>query len=124
VETLIEEVKKWYKTMAVLCIVSAFVTVILFIGSRYKYHTDTYFVSVVHFWVGFVLTVFFGIISVTVKKIHKCLILVVNRNSPNKVLESESEVSIAQKKCPKCGNLYDIDYPKCPFCKYKNNSNK
>lgn len=116
-ETLIEEVKKWYKTMAVLCIVSAFVTFILFIASRYKYQTDTYSV-----WVGFVLTVFFGIISVTVKKIHKCLLLVVNRNSPNKVLESESEVSIAQKKCPKCGKLYDIDYPKCPLCKYINNS--
>ena len=28
------------------------------------------------------------------------------------------EADIAKKKCPKCGNLHDIDYPKCPFCKY------
>lgn len=26
---------------------------------------------------------------------------------------------IAKKKCPNCGQLHDIDYPKCPFCKYK-----
>lgn len=32
------------------------------------------------------------------------------------------ELSIAQKKCPKCGNSHDIDYPKCPFCKYDYNS--
>jgi len=25
---------------------------------------------------------------------------------------------IAQKKCPKCGKSHDMDYPKCPFCKY------
>lgn len=26
---------------------------------------------------------------------------------------------IAKKKCPNCGQSHDIDYPKCPFCKYK-----
>ncbi len=29
----------------------------------------------------------------------------------------ESNNSIAQTKCPKCGKSHDIDYPKCPFCK-------
>ena len=37
--------------------------------------------------------------------------------------ESEEEETyggdrIAQRTCPKCGNVHDIDYPKCPFCKY------
>lgn len=28
------------------------------------------------------------------------------------------ENQIAQTKCPNCGRTHDIDYPKCPFCKY------
>lgn len=28
------------------------------------------------------------------------------------------EDRIAQRRCPGCGNLHDIDYPKCPFCKF------
>ncbi|MBQ8510389.1 MAG: hypothetical protein IJ493_10840 [Clostridia bacterium] len=30
--------------------------------------------------------------------------------------------TIAQRKCPRCGRLHDIDYPKCPFCKYSYNT--
>ena len=29
---------------------------------------------------------------------------------------------IAQKTCPKCGRTHDIDYPKCPSCKYDYNT--
>ena len=25
---------------------------------------------------------------------------------------------IEQIKCPNCGKTHDMDYPKCPFCKY------
>lgn len=25
---------------------------------------------------------------------------------------------IAQKTCPKCGRIHDMDDPKCPLCKY------
>ena len=25
---------------------------------------------------------------------------------------------ISTTKCPKCGKIHEIDYPKCPFCKY------
>ncbi len=28
---------------------------------------------------------------------------------------------IAQMNCPKCGALHDIDYPKCPLCKFNYN---
>lgn len=29
-----------------------------------------------------------------------------------------SESQIAKVKCPVCGKMHDIDYPKCPFCKF------
>ena len=29
-----------------------------------------------------------------------------------------NENQIAQTKCPNCGRVHDIDYPKCPFCKF------
>ena len=30
----------------------------------------------------------------------------------------EEEDQIAQITCPQCGRKHDIDYPKCPFCKF------
>ena len=30
--------------------------------------------------------------------------------------------SIAKTKCPRCGALHDIDYPKCPSCGYDYNA--
>lgn len=32
--------------------------------------------------------------------------------------KGEADPRIAQKKCPACGKTHDLDYPKCPFCKY------
>jgi len=32
--------------------------------------------------------------------------------------EEQVEDQIEQVKCPNCGATHDIDYPKCPFCKY------
>lgn len=26
--------------------------------------------------------------------------------------------SIPQVKCPNCGKMHDMDYPRCPFCKF------
>lgn len=34
------------------------------------------------------------------------------------------EDQIEQIKCPSCGKSHDIDYPKCPFCKYDYYSKK
>ncbi len=34
--------------------------------------------------------------------------------------EAEDDgITIQQKKCPECGQMHDIDYPKCPFCKHR-----
>ena len=41
--------------------------------------------------------------------------------SSDNITEDISENNIAQTRCPKCGNIHDIDYPKCPFCKYDYN---
>lgn len=36
--------------------------------------------------------------------------------------ESDKEVdTIAQIKCPQCGRVHDMDYPKCPVCGYNYN---
>lgn len=123
-KAITKEFYKWYKTLTILCVVSACITFTLFLYTKYNYYTNTYSVSVSRFWASCVLTIVFGITSVTVKKIHKCLLLAINNYSSTKILESESEDSIAQQKCPKCGDLHDIDYPKCPFCKYDYNSKK
>lgn len=34
------------------------------------------------------------------------------------------EDEIAQTKCPNCGKEHDLDYPKCPYCRYDYCSNK
>ena len=30
----------------------------------------------------------------------------------------EEEYQIPQVQCPRCKQMHDMDYPKCPFCKY------
>jgi len=30
----------------------------------------------------------------------------------------QSNDDIEKAKCPSCGQLHDMDYPKCPFCKH------
>ena len=30
----------------------------------------------------------------------------------------EEEYRIPQVQCPRCKQMHDMDYPKCPFCKY------
>ena len=29
---------------------------------------------------------------------------------------------LPQVRCPRCGKIHDVDYPKCPFCKYDRRS--
>ena len=36
----------------------------------------------------------------------------------NEVFDETVEDKILQRTCPKCGISHDIDYPKCPNCKY------
>ena len=32
--------------------------------------------------------------------------------------EPEEEYEIPQVRCPRCKQMHDMDYPKCPFCGY------
>ena len=32
--------------------------------------------------------------------------------------ESEEAYEIPQVRCPRCKQMHDMDYPKCPFCKH------
>lgn len=36
----------------------------------------------------------------------------------NEVAHETEEDEIWQRTCPKCGKSHDIDYPKCPSCKF------
>lgn len=33
--------------------------------------------------------------------------------------QTSTHSEIAQKQCPRCGHMHDIDYPKCPYCHYR-----
>lgn len=33
--------------------------------------------------------------------------------------DEEEESGISKTTCPNCGNIHDIDYSKCPYCKYQ-----
>ena len=43
------------------------------------------------------------------------------QSSNEKSSEQESESSIPQIICPKCGTKHDFDHPKCPNCKHNYN---
>ena len=36
----------------------------------------------------------------------------------NESIDSVDLDGMPQKKCPKCGQEHDFDYPKCPYCKH------
>lgn len=36
----------------------------------------------------------------------------------NEALDTTIEDKIWQRSCPKCGEIHDMDYPKCPNCKF------
>ncbi len=37
----------------------------------------------------------------------------------NEDTDDEPNDQIPQRNCSQCGKEHDIDYPKCPYCKYK-----
>lgn len=34
-------------------------------------------------------------------------------------LNGYSHSDLPQKTCPKCGEIHDFDYPKCPYCNHQ-----
>ena len=41
-------------------------------------------------------------------------------DSTHDVCDKNEGTDIAQVVCAGCGRKHDMDYPKCPFCKYNN----
>lgn len=36
----------------------------------------------------------------------------------NEITDETVRDELWQRTCPKCGKSHDIDYPKCPYCKF------
>ena len=41
------------------------------------------------------------------------------RESENEAAGEPTECEIAQRTCPQCGDVHDVDYPKCPVCRFE-----
>ncbi len=40
-------------------------------------------------------------------------------NGRGDISDEDEGDDISKTTCPRCGKRHDIDYPKCPFCKYQ-----
>jgi len=76
IENGLKKIEKWYGAMVGLSILFAIITFILYAVSKDYIDFAVYIRGQARFWASFSLTVFFAVISVTVKKIHKYLKLV------------------------------------------------
>ena len=71
----LKKVDNWYKTMVYLCVIFALITFVLWVVTRGSFYTnDAYIHAIARFWASLALTIFFGAIAVTVKRIHKALL--------------------------------------------------
>jgi len=73
-EKALGKIDKWFGTMVLMCILFAVVTFIIWIMTRDS-GDDVYAARIACFWASFALTIFFGVIAATVKKIYKYLAL-------------------------------------------------
>ncbi|MBQ8474505.1 MAG: hypothetical protein IJ499_02445 [Clostridia bacterium] len=45
------------------------------------------------------------------------ILFIIGLTTPEKESAPQTDPSIPQNKCEKCGKEYDFDYPECPHCK-------
>lgn len=76
IERGLKKIENWYGVLVCAGIVFAILTFVLYAGLNGP-HND-YVHAVARFWVSFSMTVFFTVLSITVKKIHKFLKLLQN----------------------------------------------
>lgn len=73
--------------------------------------------KIVSFIIMFIISLFFLVCGFhnlkLAKKYYKQ-----KRELENEPIDETVEDKIWQRTCPKCGELHDIDYPKCPNCKF------
>ena len=80
-EQSLKKMEKWYGIMAILCIVFAIITFFLWVGTRNWTDFTDYAPAVARFYASLALAIVFGILSVTVKKIHKALVTYTRKTS-------------------------------------------
>jgi rubrerythrin len=67
-----------------------------------------------HGWLlGDLPNLFAGALEVGIYVCKKCGKIEFYQTAENTLISD-----IAQKKCPSCGKTCDLDYPKCPYCKF------
>ena len=75
----LKKVEKWYGTMAMMCILFAILTFIFYAFNGRPGNMDSFIHAVARFWASLALTIVFGVLAVTVKKIHKALVLLAEK---------------------------------------------
>jgi len=72
-ERALEKINRWHRIMAYWCMIFAVITFILWVGVRGPMYT-CHVRATARLWTSGALTIFFGVLSATVKKIHTCLV--------------------------------------------------
>lgn len=83
-----------------------------------------YKTEIVPYWVGVQYAKYHEKKCIYVDKIYEQTVLayIAEYNNPYNVIEKyietfeSAENALPQVECAQCGEKYDIDYPKCPYC--------
>jgi len=80
IENLLKKLNKWYGTVVILCIIFAIITFFLWVDTRNWIDFTDYAQAVGRFWASLALTVALGVLSATIKRIHKVFAVIADRN--------------------------------------------
>jgi len=80
IENSLKKLNKWYGTVLILCIIFAIITFFLWVGTRNWIDFTDHAQAVGRFWASLALTVALGVLSATIKKIHKVFVVIAGRN--------------------------------------------
>ena len=83
-------------------------------GNRMNYiGTEDFQLGKTGFFLGDLPNLFAGAMRLSVYRCPSCGKVEFFSFEP---MESEEEYEIPQVRCPRCKQMHDMDYPKCPFC--------
>lgn len=71
-------------------------------------------------WLSNVSNLLAGALEVEIFICNKCGKIEFFQEYSSEVREGTDKIE--QVNCPRCGRKHDMDYPKCPFCKYDYNA--
>ena len=80
IENSLKKLNKWYGTVVILCIIFAIITFFLWVGTRNWIDFTDHAQAVGRFWASLALTVALGVLSATIKVIHKVFVVIAGRN--------------------------------------------